>query len=134
MHCLKADMKHREGFEYLDNKFPHICYYPTGSRYMCYPPPDKTDEDYVVLVKHLHVSKVVLEMDGWKMAGDYVNDDTEFLSFKKKEDGILVNLIVTPYDDFYQQWIAATEDCKERNLLDKNARIKLFDDYLNYRI
>lgn len=129
-------MKHRESLELLDSEqIPHICYYPTGSRYICYPPPENTDEDYVVLIGKNKSSliKTLLFIHGYRYNGnDY--GESDFFSVKKNQDGVLVNLIVTEYDDFYQQWIHATEDAKERNLLNKEDRIKLFDDYINYRI
>ena len=97
--------------------------------------PDNTDEDYIVLVPRLKTAKFLLQIQGFKTnSREYEADETAFMSFKKVLDGVLVNLIVTDYFEFYNQYVAATEDAKERNLLNKADRIKLFDDYINYRI
>ena len=133
--CLKQGMKHRETLPFLEDSESIICYYPTGSRCICYPPPENTDEDYIVLVNSIKyvTYPMILSMLGWKENGKQYKG-SDFISFKKDIDGVLTNLIITKYDDFYQQWIHATEDAKERNLLNKADRIKLFDDYINYRI
>jgi hypothetical protein len=40
------------------------------------------------------------------------------------------NVIVTRQPDFYQKFVAATEEAKARNLTDKSARISLFQKML----
>jgi hypothetical protein len=106
-----------------------------GSRVTCVPPPTDTDRDVLVLcggdgaLSWLHS---YLTEEGFKWEGDrehYQNvatqDDT-FLSFRRGE----LNLIVTRSPIFATRHRAATQLCKQINVLDKDERIKIFQQVL----
>lgn len=88
----------------------------TGSRVICSPPPEGTDEDYILLVKKDNLSKLIetLEARDWYMGGSMfvspnkrhdlqekhtfnqdgsVSNDNLFLSFKRQEDLGVINEI-----------------------------------------
>jgi hypothetical protein len=110
----------------------------TGSRVICDPPPTDTDDDYVVLASRMWSAFDILDC-----LGDYgyihntgvsdayhnmlsFDEEDGFMSFKKGE----VNYIITPSQDFFDKFCAATLSAKEMNLTDKQDRIKHFRKYL----
>lgn len=107
-----------------------ICSWPTGSRYICNPPPTDTDDDTVILVDDLETATKHLLEDGWDIPlsdnyKDMKNLDGWF-SAKKKVDDVLKNYIVMADLDKFNNWVKATEVAKRLNLLDKKDRIFLF--------
>ncbi|HET8688945.1 MAG TPA: hypothetical protein VFM18_20235 [Methanosarcina sp.] len=102
---------------------------PTGSREICNPAPMDTDYDIVALITKNGWR--VPEKFGFKSSNaDEVHYDMaafyEFECFRMGE----INLIVTPDLHFFGLWKKATSIAKERNLLDKNDRIVLFDEIM----
>lgn len=129
---LKSQFKvrHRLENELLEDCYHVVAYYPTGSRYICSPAPVDTDEDFVVLLRpnsHKYI-------ESWMSAEGYecnskVYAGSKFWSFKGKDKGTLVNFITTEDSEFYNNFIIATEEAKERNLLKKEDRINLFKEF-----
>jgi len=105
-------------------KFEDVVYasYPTGSRYICNPPPLDTDNDTVFLVNGYYDWKQMLLDEGWGDCGEEYEKGEDFHAYRKGEE----NYIVTEDDDFYQSYVKATEGAKALNLLNKEDRIKLF--------
>jgi hypothetical protein len=121
---------HRIENELLDDCWHAIAYYPTGSRYICSPAPTDTDEDYVVLLRpgSKRYIETWMQAEGFELHGRQYNS-AEFWSFKKNENGTVVNYITSDNPEFYENFILATEEAKSRNLLNKEDRIKLFEEY-----
>lgn len=100
--------------------------YPTGSRYICNPPPTDTDNDTVILVNGYYDWENILLDDGWEDCGKeyaFPNSECQFKAFRKGEE----NYIVTEEPDFYLSYVKATEGAKALNLLKKEDRVALFD-------
>lgn len=95
--------------------------YPTGSRYICNPPPTDTDNDTIFLVNGYYDYEEFLLNDGWEPCGDGYPDG-DFLAFRKGEE----NYIVTEDEELFLSYVKATEGAKALNLLNKEDRIKLF--------
>jgi hypothetical protein len=98
----------------------------TGSRVICSPAPKGTDEDFIA-----YAGKSLT--DALRDGGFAENTDPEmyadapdFFAFRRDE----FNVIVTRDHLFYCLFCNATEQAKERNLLDKAERIALFQDVL----
>lgn len=108
-------------YDYLSGEGWVMDFHITGSVYICDPPVLETDLDYVVRVLDIKSVKQVLQADGWKVGGSKIGKD--FTAFRKGK----VNLICTQNEEFYKNYIIATQSCKKLNLLDKQDRIKLFD-------
>lgn len=100
--------------------------YPTGSRYICNPPPQDTDNDTVVLAKTGY--ETALESDGFYYNMSEVDYGTEghFLSWRKGDE----NYIVTCDQGFYDRFVKATDLAKLLNLKNKSNRIALFQAIL----
>lgn len=107
---------------------------PTGSNYICNPPVEDTDKDYIVLIQPFSMTDVdiVLSDDYWAMGGSVPMPLTDmvsyngFISYKKDN----INLIVTENTALYTNFVLATEQAKQLNLLDKQDRIDLFQKVL----
>lgn len=106
-----------------------------GSRVTCNPPPDGTDQDWLVLVplEKYDAFAAALMADGWEVGGSAipVMDDTrspheKFNSFTKGED----NVIATASEEFHRRFLSATATAKALNLLVKRDRITLFQSVL----
>lgn len=102
-----------------------ICSYPTGSRYICNPPPQDTDNDTVILVNGYYDWAQLLLNEGWEDCGQY-DQGGDFRAFRKGEE----NYIVTEEDNFFLSYVKATEGARALNLLDKDQRIALFQAIL----
>ena len=103
-----------------------IAAYPTGSRYICTPPPQGTDNDTVILAKVGY--EKALEEQGFHYNMSEVDYETEghFLSWRKGEE----NYIVTCEQEFYDRFVKATDLAKLLNLKNKAHRIALFQAVL----
>jgi hypothetical protein len=102
---------------------------PVGSRVTCSPPPDGSDEDYLVLFSPSVRIHEVMVTRGWDVDGSRIPDDTNytrpedrFLSYRRGD----VNVILTCSATFFNRFMAASSVAKRLNLLDKADRIALF--------
>ena len=96
--------------------------HPTGSRYICNPPPMDTDNDTIYLVNGYYDWETSLIRSGWERSGDYNLEAYGFVSLRKGEE----NFIITEDPDWYKNFVLATEGAKALNLTNKEDRIKLF--------
>lgn len=113
----------------------HAAIVPVGSRITCLPPPEGTDQDWLVLVDALKFSDFcnALHSADWNLGGSEIPDivnrtppEMRFKSFSKGDD----NLICTISQEFFNKFIAATHVAKVLNLLKKEDRILLFQAVL----
>lgn len=99
---------------------------PTGSRFICDPPPMDTDQDFVAFTTNAETTRKGLEGEGYVTEGlpnFYTgNDRGKFISYRKGD----VNLIVTPEEEFFDLFRSATALAKRFNLTKKADRIALF--------
>ncbi len=107
-----------------------------GSQVTCFPPPgEKSDYDFLVTVipetdggVQAAISNIVciLSETGWKWEGSpehYQNQASNgFMSWRKGQ----FNLIITANQDWASRHRAATQVCKQFNLMEKNQRISVF--------
>ena len=107
---------------------------PTGSQYICDPPPflENSDVDYVVYCgtkDNLKSLRTTLMNDSWVFGGSLF-EDNDFASFKKQmdKDGPVINLITTHKRKFFDYFVLATKIAKDYNVIDKEKRVKLFED------
>lgn len=104
----------------------------TGSTYICNPPPENTDIDYLVFCQSQGMFDecvdYLLSNDFDIDCGEHYQDasDNTFSSFSNKP----INFIVTKNYNFAVNHRLATEHCKKENMLDKAERIKVFQKYL----
>jgi hypothetical protein len=103
-----------------------IYQYPTGSRYICTPPPVGTDNDTVFLVSEGY--HIPLEAEGFTYNMTEVDYGTEgtFLSWRKGDE----NYIITEDEEFYNRFVKATNLAKLLNLANKAHRVALFQAIL----
>lgn len=124
--------------------------HPTGSKYICNPAVNDTDEDWVVL----HHERIVgptrnwdgdlvqdaiyfnptsgvggrrLIDDDWYVAGS-ADEQGKTISFKKIIGKVNYNLICTCDPNHYDLWVKATEEAKRLNLVNKFDRVMLFEE------
>lgn len=107
----------------------------TGSRVICNPPPTDTDQDYVVLLKpNLDELEVVENFQdaGFDQDGDETYDilcelsSGGWASFRKDD----INYIITYDEEFYNNFVTATDTAKALNLINKKDRVSLFKTLL----
>lgn len=104
--------------------------YRTGSNFICDPPVNNTDIDFVLFSKAPSKLLDYLCSKGFEAncRGDYpLEVDGFFVSMKKDK----LNLIITDKYDFYIRFVKATDLAKKLNLLEKQQRITLFQ-YILY--
>ena len=103
---------------------------PVGSRVTCDPPPEDTDEDYLILSNSPAETGASLEKNGFKQDGSpefYTgNDNGGFRSYRRGN----LNVIVTGSTEFFELFMTATALAKRFNLLAKDDRIALFQAIL----
>ena len=110
-------------------------FFLTGSREICSPIPLESDIDYIALVDDRTASEKMLQAMGfkdcWEDYGDSVEPDPRWGARRRagpkewlKTDS--TNIIVTEDPIYFSKFMQATYEAKRRNLLNKNARIKLF--------
>jgi hypothetical protein len=106
-----------------------------GSRVTCCPAPIGTDRDWLVWLEESDYPAFAeaLLADGWEVGGsmipadvDYTPTGMRFNSFTKGEE----NIIATASAEFHRRFLAATAMARELNLLDKGARVALFQAVL----
>lgn len=101
-------------------------YAPTGSRYICDPPPTDTDYDIIVLVKDQFKFSKLAKAEGFEgtvLPSGSEGYDTQYVQTYRKGD---INLIVTANTEYYRRWRACTAAAKQMNLMQKKDRVKLF--------
>ena len=104
--------------------------HPTGSREICNPHPMDTDFDVIALASEkcqqlgMEDLVAVLRVVGFSITEDlnYPLDQSAFVSCRHGK----LNLLVTCDEGFYDKFVEATELAKERNLLHREDRVKLF--------
>jgi hypothetical protein len=107
---------------------------PVGSRVTCNPAPTDTDEDFLVLIDVERFSEFyqLLMVEGYELGGSvplnekHLDKDDCFSSFTLGD----TNLIVTASEVFFDRFMLATAEAKEKNLLEKSERIALFQSIL----
>lgn len=99
----------------------------TGSREICSVFSEKADEDFILYVHSANRKHVcdLLDEDDWISGGSGEEED-KFHSYKKKIDGITINLIITSNKLYFDSFVHATKIAKDLDLLDKNDRVELF--------
>lgn len=101
-----------------------------GSRAVCNPPPEGSDEDWLVLVHDPFQLKSQLgycDITNWLTSrgyrkegyNNYSGGNSLFTSYRKG----LVNILVTEDFRFYKRWGVATEVCRYLNITDRNTRV-----------
>lgn len=111
----------------IKNFLDQVCveWHPTGSRYICNPPVMDTDEDYICFI--FEDDKLTKAgFDKTSSEGEEYEGLSEFTTWRYKH----YNLVVTENREFFDLFVSATEKAKEKNILDKNERIKLFQEVL----
>ena len=96
--------------------------FPTGSNYICNPPVTDTDIDQMFLVTNPAIVEKFLLDCGWTACS---GDQYEWKVWAAYRQGNL-NALITDDPDHFAKFYHATELAKERNLLKKEDRIKLF--------
>ena len=94
---------------------------PVGSRETVNPPPQDTDQDYMVLcagLQQLNQLKKAITSDGFTVDGKNY-EGTTWTSYRKGD----LNLIVTCDNRLYYRTVLAARICKALNLKDKEDRI-----------
>jgi hypothetical protein len=119
--------------------FQWVSITPVGSRETCNPPPIGTDRDWLALIASSEWSALdsALKQDGWELGGSFsahesvpIPEDDRFCSYTKLIDDVLENIIVTDSIVFHKRFLAATGVAKRLNLLEKSARVDLFQAVL----
>lgn len=104
---------------------------PCGSRVTCNPAPTDTDQDYLVEVPSQRdcVSWVEDTLSGaaFRLEGTQLYQEASGFQSWRRED---VNLIVTASADFARRHRSATHVCTRLNIMNKDARIALFQAVL----
>jgi len=102
---------------------------PVGSRVTCNPPPTDTDQDILCLVNPDEEEGFFMwiEKHGWEFEGDEKYEMDEFTSYRKTVDDDEMNLIITTKPEWFDSFLDATRECKEKNVLTKEGRIAVFD-------
>ena len=99
-----------------------------GSRVTVNPPPDDTDEDWLILVDNIAATLDATLKLGCTPDYTYFPDsDYVFLATRLEK----VNLIVVDNRDLYDAYVRASSVCKRLNLTDKLDRIAVYDAVLN---
>lgn len=101
-----------------------LMYQRTGSRVICDPPPEKTDDDWIVLVGGDLPGEMVGEDDDGLDYGGSEWPEDQFASLRHRHGD--TNLIITNDRAYYMKFVAATQVCRKLNLLDKNDRVMVF--------
>ena len=99
----------------------------TGSREICSVYSKLSDEDFILYVSEMNTTFIwkLLEDEGWKMGGSG-ESNSKFLSFKKKINDRVVNLIITSNKQYFDSFVHATIIAKQLDLCNKDDRVELF--------
>ena len=117
---------------------PILRIYPTGSNYICNPPVEDTDKDYLVLCENLDDTICAIMRDGWQSCvsdngeADFYTEEQEYgVKWTAYRKGVF-NLMLTMDSNWYHASVIATEYCKAFNIQDKERRIRIFR-FLKYK-
>ena len=101
---------------------------PVGSRVTCSPPPDDTDEDWLLLVQSDPSTRFAALGFGQDGSPEFYtgNDEGGFRSWRKGD----LNVVTTQDPEFFERFLLATHLAKRFNLLVKADRIALFQAVL----
>ena len=75
------------------NFLPETCfisYFHTGSNYICNPPVENTDIDYMYYVNDLDECIAYLKTNGWKVCGGEEYNVDMWIAFRKEKDKYLM--------------------------------------------
>jgi hypothetical protein len=105
---------------------------PVGSRVTCNPPPTDTDQDILCLVEEEEEETLFMwiEQRGWDFEGDKKYDMENFTSYRKTIEGTEWNLIITTKPEWFDAFMDATRECKEKNVPTKEGRIAVFETHI----
>lgn len=100
--------------------------FPTGSNYICDPPVTDTDIDMMFYVEHIEDVQRTLHKLGWTSCDHSEGYDgyDDWRAYRKGNENALITTNLQYFNRFYQ----ATELAKKKNLLNKEDRIKLFEE------
>jgi hypothetical protein len=98
----------------------------TGSRYICNPAPQDTDEDYIALMDDAGMSALLDAGFDLNTDSTLYDDCPDFWAFRAGD----FNVIRVEDPEMYALWVEATEQAKALNLLSKDDRIALFQKVL----
>ena len=107
----------------------YIATFPTGSNYICNPPVTDTDIDQMFLVSNLEATHDFLIYGDWVPCSSDEYPLEKWAAYRKNK----WNALITDNPNYFLKFHKATELAKERNLLNKEDRIKLFDEIMNDR-
>lgn len=110
-----------------------------GSRVTCSPPPENTDQDWLVLVDEKEVGPFFAHLlrASWVVGGSLIPNEFNQLPENARFNSFTLgvdNLIVTASKEFHDRFLAASSVAKRLNLLDKADRIALFQAVLYAKI
>ncbi len=111
-----------------------VCH--TGSRVICDPAPQDTDDDYILLCTDDNSKQLINKLfdDHYALGGSVeqvlnvqgiIRNPSAFQSYK--HPATKVNLLVTSDPNFFWSFVRATALAKKLNLLKKEDRITLFE-------
>ena len=103
----------------------YLASFPTGSNYICNPPVTNTDIDTMYLVSDMEKTYNELSQIGWTYNGKDTYPPELWASYRLGNNNALCTSDVKHFNAF----LAATEEAKRLNLLDKADRIALFEKY-----
>lgn len=119
---------------------PHVLeLMPVGSRRTCSPPPNDTDDDWLLLLDespNLSNVHAAFDFGGWQLGGSLPTDslsikpDEQFHSYTKGD----WNVIVTNNRTFFTRFMAATNVATLLNVMSKAERIGIFQAALYGRM
>lgn len=103
----------------------------TGSSYICNPPVEDTDVDYVLLVDNIQGIGAALLAEGWRNCLDDAKDACTLPKDSKHSPRLIVrkdeyNLIIVDSSESFNIWRISTDLAKRFNLLVKEDRVDLF--------
>lgn len=112
-----------------------VGWFATGSRVICKPAVEGTDEDFVIFTDNLHLLRRELEALGYKLSAhdkekyklaknDPFQQYNTFDAYRHPDNDD--NLIVTNIASDFTRWKVATLVATELNVVDKQQRIMLF--------
>ena len=96
---------------------------PVGSRRCVKPPPEDTDDDWLVLAPSVEIiAALSVGSDPEALGRSLAGDETGFVSHRIGD----LNLIITLSDQFFRRFLRAHEVCALLNLANKSDRIIVF--------
>lgn len=102
-----------------------VSYQLVGSRAICHPVPENSDEDILCWIDWGNFANAVdeLKANGWAQDTGDGYDGCYFWSYRHPSSN--VNILITKNGDYYNHFVIAVDVCKALNLLNKADRIKV---------